>query len=389
MALIPTFLFGPLLLISWGLLLGFHQTRLFAASFLALILLRVVFGLVAGSKAQTFGKERLEYTVDGGEEDDGSSASNALRPNTRSASKAPKMKPTIFFIHGWPDNSSVWDAQVSHFSKDYRCVRINLPHFSSSSRHPAMGYSFDSLVTLLASTLAHSLSGRPESPEGGGAGALLMVHDWGSWYGMQLQRRYPQLVRKMVVLDVAWVGYKPVPISKAAGMLVAMGVAYQYYAIFTWYVSITVPFVGPHLGGWMMLPFVSSFSQLPRTSYPDRETPINAMMNYPYFYLHLSMFLEGVGLVRGFDDRHGIAGKPPIYGSAETLPVLFIYGADKGFKFHSEKFEALLRERKNGEVKAVGVRGEGGKVKKPAGHWIQDSCSDEINEWSREFFEKS
>ena len=95
------------------------------------------------------------------------------------------------------------------------------------------------------------------------------------------------------------------------------------------------------------------------------------------------------GLVRGFDDRHGIVGKSPIYGCAETLPVLFIYGADKGFKFHSEKFEALLRERENGEVKAVGVRGEGGKVKKPAGHWIQDSCSDEINEWSREFFEKS
>jgi pimeloyl-ACP methyl ester carboxylesterase len=187
-----TLLFGPLLLLFWGLLLSFPLTRLYASAFLGLVLLRLLWGLTF-TKTPVFPTDKLEYTVDGDVDDSGGGGpSNALR-ETRSASKAKaaKSKPTIFFIHGWPDNSSVWDKQVAAFSKDYRCVRVNLPHYGGSSGHPAMGYSFDSLVTLLASTLHASLDCQPETS------AYLMIHDWGSWYGMQLQRRYPRLVKKV------------------------------------------------------------------------------------------------------------------------------------------------------------------------------------------------
>ena len=96
-------------------------------------------------------------------------------------------------------------------------MRVNLPHYAGDSTfHPTMGYSFDSLVTLLASTLEASLSSTSETS------ALLLVHDWGAFYGMQLQRRYPQLVRKMVVLDVAWIGYEALPLSKSVPALFAM-----------------------------------------------------------------------------------------------------------------------------------------------------------------------
>ena len=114
------------------------------------------------------------------------------------------------------------------------------------------------------------------------------------------------------------------------------GIAYQYYAIFCWYLSISLPYFGPFLGSIFLNPMVSNMAGLPPTSYASRSTPLSALMNFPYFYFHMSWHLESLGLAAGFDKRHKIS-RPAIYAPEETLPVLFIYGSDKGFKFHSLK----------------------------------------------------
>jgi len=44
-------------------------------------------------------------------------------------------KPAIIFIHGWANNRSIWDAQVSHFSKKYKVVNIDLPGFGQSGNN--------------------------------------------------------------------------------------------------------------------------------------------------------------------------------------------------------------------------------------------------------------
>jgi pimeloyl-ACP methyl ester carboxylesterase len=43
-----------------------------------------------------------------------------------------KGKPAIVFVHGWGNNTSVWDAQMSHFSGKYRVIAIDLPGFGES-----------------------------------------------------------------------------------------------------------------------------------------------------------------------------------------------------------------------------------------------------------------
>jgi pimeloyl-ACP methyl ester carboxylesterase len=43
-----------------------------------------------------------------------------------------KGTPVIVFVHGWSNNASVWDAQISHFSQKYRAIAVDLPGFGES-----------------------------------------------------------------------------------------------------------------------------------------------------------------------------------------------------------------------------------------------------------------
>lgn len=40
--------------------------------------------------------------------------------------KAGKGNPTLLFIHGWTNNRSIWDEQISHFSKQYNVIAVDL-----------------------------------------------------------------------------------------------------------------------------------------------------------------------------------------------------------------------------------------------------------------------
>lgn len=43
-----------------------------------------------------------------------------------------KGEPALVFVHGWGNNTSVWDAQISHFSRKYRVIAVDLPGFGES-----------------------------------------------------------------------------------------------------------------------------------------------------------------------------------------------------------------------------------------------------------------
>lgn len=44
-------------------------------------------------------------------------------------------EPTLVFVHGWSNNRSIWDAQVSHFSKTYKVITVDLPGFGESDNN--------------------------------------------------------------------------------------------------------------------------------------------------------------------------------------------------------------------------------------------------------------
>jgi len=44
-------------------------------------------------------------------------------------------EPTIILVHGWSNTRSIWEAQVSHFSKNYRVIAVDLPGFGKSGNN--------------------------------------------------------------------------------------------------------------------------------------------------------------------------------------------------------------------------------------------------------------
>jgi pimeloyl-ACP methyl ester carboxylesterase len=89
-------------------------------------------------------------------------------------------KDLLVFVHGWPDNSHVWDAQLEYFcggapdvnktrntkptkaktNKQYRCVALDLPGFEPGAQ-ATPAYDFGALArSLITSTInAQGVSG--------------------------------------------------------------------------------------------------------------------------------------------------------------------------------------------------------------------------------------
>ena len=46
-----------------------------------------------------------------------------------------KGEPVIILVHGWSNTKSIWKTQVSHFSKKYRVIAVDLPGFGKSGNN--------------------------------------------------------------------------------------------------------------------------------------------------------------------------------------------------------------------------------------------------------------
>lgn len=44
-------------------------------------------------------------------------------------------EPAIVFVHGWSNNRSIWDAQMSHFAENYKAVAVDLAGFGESGNN--------------------------------------------------------------------------------------------------------------------------------------------------------------------------------------------------------------------------------------------------------------
>ncbi len=112
----------------------------------------------------------------------------------------------------------------------------------------------------------------------------------------------------------------------------------------------------------------------PPSSLAARAQPVTALMNFPYAYYHAEMLLEVAGLRAGFDERLGITAAAA--AAAASVPTLFIYAGDKGFKFHAEGWERALAARPGCRVLALTRASNGGRG---VGHWVQHTAGDVVN----------
>jgi pimeloyl-ACP methyl ester carboxylesterase len=245
--------------------------------------------------------------------------------------------PTLVFIHGWPDNASLWRKQVDALGGRFRCVLVTLPNFGARPERSG-GFDFPELVSRLAATVQ---AVQPEGTVG------LVTHDWGAYLGYLLEQRHPERFSRMAALDIG--GHlKPTDLKS-----ILMITGYQWALIAGWLAGGLIPPLGDAFSRG-----VASVIRVPRR----QRRELRSRYNYPYFYLWRGLLWppKSGGLLRRY--RPG-------------CPVLYLYGERKPVMFHSARW---LRRVAESGGHAEGLPG--------AGHWLMETHPEAVNEKLADWF---
>jgi cis-3-alkyl-4-acyloxetan-2-one decarboxylase len=226
--------------------------------------------------------------------------------------------PTIVMIHGWPDTYRLWDAQVAALKEQHRCVRFTLPGFDIGQ--PALARSIDELVGFFEQVI------RAVSPS---APVVLMLHDWGCVFGYEFYMRHPELVQRIVGVDIGDAGSAEYlgSLSIKAKLMI---VSYQSWLAIAWA-------LGGRAGDWMTRFMARALRS------PSPPAHIGVGMCYPYY-------IRWTG-------RHGSYQRLAQF--APSCPMLFLYGRKKPFMFHSTQW-----------VKALNARPGSRAIELNTAHWL-------------------
>lgn len=242
---------------------------------------------------------------------------------------------TIVMVHGWPDTYRLWDGQVAALADRYRCVRFTLPGFDISQ--PKRAYTVDEVVDAIKRVVEeHCPGGR----------VTLLLHDWGCLYGYQFAMRHPQLVERVVGVDIGDGGSRAH--LEELGWRKIMVLAYQYWLALAW-----------RIGGGIGDAMARAMARLLRC--PTDPRTIGAQMGYPYAVRWLGAAGGFKGL-RAFDTER---------------PMLFLYGEKKPLMFHSRAWLERMAAREGNRAIAF-----------PTGHWImvtrRETFNDALRKWLAE-----
>ncbi|MEY4883849.1 MAG: hypothetical protein RIS34_1703 [Pseudomonadota bacterium] len=235
---------------------------------------------------------------------------------------------TIVMIHGWPDTYRLWDAQVEALHGRYRCVRFTLPGFDTT--RPRQAYSLQQLVATITRIIVQV------SPD---QKVTLLVHDWGCVFGYAFCKSRPDLVARVIAVDVGDAGTRN-HVRALATQAKMMVTGYQLWLVLAWR-------IGGGLGDWM----TRSMARALRA----RADPqfIGSCMNYPYD-------IQWTGSAGGY---------PKARPFEPTCPMLFMYGRKKPFMFHSQEWAGKLLQTPGNQVLGFDT-----------GHWIMTQQPQSFNQ---------
>lgn len=241
----------------------------------------------------------------------------------------------VVMVHGWPDTHRLWDAQVEALKDRYRCVRFTLPGFDLA--RPGRAYSLDEVVETIHGVVTQACPG---------SRVTLLVHDWGCLYGYQFAMRYPQLLERIVGVDIGDAGSRRNREELGAKGMMAI-LTYQMWLAFAWR-------IGGRIGDAMARRMAR------RMRCPVDPQKIGAQMGYPYA-------VRWFGVAGGF--RNLKLFQPEV-------PMLYFYGERKPFMFQSGAWMERLAAKPGNRVHAF-----------PTGHWVMLGRPREFNEALRSWLE--
>jgi pimeloyl-ACP methyl ester carboxylesterase len=264
----------------------------------------------------------------------------------RSTSQGKPDLPIMFFIHGWPDSEALWTEQIRYFSGTHHCVSVTLPEFEvvaenyrEHSTAPNLGKDFAELRELLIAEIERVVKICTRST------VILVGHDWGAYLTYLVEQKRPDLVEKIITMDVGG-HFTPSGIGHAMFMM-----AYQWWLIAGYFVGKISPWLGN-----AMTRFMAIIAGAPTGR---RAT---ARMNYLYFYMWRALLFKShkASLLTRY--------KP-------IKPVLYFYGAKKLYHFHSARWLQIIDQCPGSKV--IPVEG--------CGHWFMIQKHEAVNRAMNEF----
>lgn len=92
--------------------------------------------------------------------------------------------PTVLLVHGYPNNSSIWDAVAARLAERFHVVRVDLPGAGGSNKPKTRdGYRVERLTEHLVAVMKATSTGKVH----------LVGHDWGSTLGWHAVATHPEL----------------------------------------------------------------------------------------------------------------------------------------------------------------------------------------------------
>ena len=117
----------------------------------------------------------------------------ALNDGVRIHYAAAGAGPLLVFIHGFPDHWLTWWRQMADLRDTYRVVAMDLRGYNMSSQPTALGsYEVARLVDDVRAVIEHD----------GAERASLIGHDWGGFIAWHAAMDAPELVERLVVLNM-------------------------------------------------------------------------------------------------------------------------------------------------------------------------------------------
>jgi pimeloyl-ACP methyl ester carboxylesterase len=230
---------------------------------------------------------------------------------------------TIVMIHGWPDTYRLWDSTVAALKSRFRCIRFTLPGFDPAKE--ARSYTFDELMAFLNEVI-------------GSQKVILLLHDWGCFFGYQFYARHPEKVSRIVGVDIGDPRSTRRILTAREKLIM---IAYQTWNALAW-----------KFGGAIGTGMTRTLARLGRC--PSDRSPMSFRMGYPYWML----WFGG----RDSYKRHVRRFEP-------ACPMLFVYGIHKPMRFHSKAWADELAAKPGNQV-----------VEFATGHWVMSDDPEGFNQ---------
>lgn len=224
---------------------------------------------------------------------------------------------TIVMVHGWPDTYRLWDGQVAALKDRYRCVRFTLPGFDRA--HERRARTLDELIDCFRRVVEQVSPGKP---------VILMLHDWGAIVGCQFYLRHPQLVSRIVSVDIGDLVSLQREVKLRDALLFF---AYQAWLAVAWW-------IGGERGDRMTRYMAA------RAHCPSDPAEMHSGMDYPYWMMW-------------FAGRQG--WRPQFQPFRPEVPTLYIYGRRKPFMIHAWSWVEQMRADPRHRVEEF-----------QTGHWV-------------------